>query len=94
MHTLQDALFIAYKQPLDYVRCNAFSLRTSSIHLIEGNTFNDSDISGVTYNPASQGGGWILGGPQGLTVLKYILGIGAQNLTFAVGPNILRYATE
>ncbi|GFS90272.1 uncharacterized protein TNCV_508851 [Trichonephila clavipes] len=44
IHTLQDALFIGYKQSLDNARSIAFSQRTSSNHLFEHETFNDSDI--------------------------------------------------
>ncbi|GFT02717.1 hypothetical protein TNCV_879341 [Trichonephila clavipes] len=60
IHTLQDALFIGYKHSLDNARSYAFSQRTSSTHWIEDESFNDSDISGVTYIltiPASQGEG-------------------------------------
>ncbi|GFU19773.1 uncharacterized protein TNCV_3961161 [Trichonephila clavipes] len=42
IHTLQDALFIGYKQSLD--NAIAFSQRTSSTHLIGRNFQNDSDI--------------------------------------------------
>ncbi|GFX42773.1 uncharacterized protein TNCV_2197301 [Trichonephila clavipes] len=44
MHKLQDALFIGYKQSLNNARSIVFSQRTSSTHLIEDETFSDSDI--------------------------------------------------
>ncbi|GFV28772.1 plectin [Trichonephila clavipes] len=44
IHTLQDALLIGYKQSTDDARSIAFSQSTSSTHLIEDETFNDSDI--------------------------------------------------
>ncbi|GFV32069.1 hypothetical protein TNCV_4942871 [Trichonephila clavipes] len=43
-YTLQDALLIGYKQSFDNAHSIAFSKRTSSPHLIEDKTFNDSDI--------------------------------------------------
>ncbi|GFT42072.1 hypothetical protein TNCV_1668651 [Trichonephila clavipes] len=44
VQTFQDALSIRYKQSLDNACSFAFSKRNSSTHLIEGETFNDSDI--------------------------------------------------
>ncbi|GFX06378.1 uncharacterized protein TNCV_2939061 [Trichonephila clavipes] len=44
IHTLQDALFIGYKQSLDDARSIAFSRRANSLRLIEDETFNESDI--------------------------------------------------
>ncbi|GFX61534.1 uncharacterized protein TNCV_2745091 [Trichonephila clavipes] len=44
MKTLQDALFIFYKQSYDNAHSVAFSQRPSSQCLIEDETFNDSDI--------------------------------------------------
>ncbi|GFS75325.1 uncharacterized protein TNCV_719861 [Trichonephila clavipes] len=44
MLTLQEALFICYKQSPDNVHSVAFSQRSSSPLLIEDETFNDSDI--------------------------------------------------
>ncbi|GFX56427.1 uncharacterized protein TNCV_73731 [Trichonephila clavipes] len=44
IHTLQDALSIGYKQHLDNARSIAFSQRTSSTHLIEDKTVNNSYI--------------------------------------------------
>ncbi|GFW89897.1 uncharacterized protein TNCV_2979931 [Trichonephila clavipes] len=44
MQTLQDALFICYKQSPDNAHSVAFSQRSSSPHLLEEETFNDSDI--------------------------------------------------
>ncbi|GFV32279.1 uncharacterized protein TNCV_1675651 [Trichonephila clavipes] len=44
IHTLQDALFIGYKQSFVNARLIAFSQRTSSTHLIEGDCQYDSDI--------------------------------------------------
>ncbi|GFV63292.1 hypothetical protein TNCV_1373891 [Trichonephila clavipes] len=43
MYTLQGALFIVYKHSLDNVHSIAFHKRTISTHLIEDETFNDSD---------------------------------------------------
>ncbi|GFW58953.1 uncharacterized protein TNCV_2830591 [Trichonephila clavipes] len=43
-HTRQDALFIYYKQYPDNEHSVAFSQLSSSPHLIENETFNDSDI--------------------------------------------------
>ncbi|GFV65101.1 uncharacterized protein TNCV_2304081 [Trichonephila clavipes] len=43
-NTLQDALFICYKQSPDNAHSVAFSQRSSSTRLIEDETFNDSDI--------------------------------------------------
>ncbi|GFU11632.1 uncharacterized protein TNCV_4321031 [Trichonephila clavipes] len=42
--TLQDALFIGYKQSLHNASSIPFSQRTSSTHLIGDVTFNSSDI--------------------------------------------------
>ncbi|GFU70166.1 uncharacterized protein TNCV_5057601 [Trichonephila clavipes] len=42
--TLQDALFICYKQSPDNAHSVTFSQRSSSPRLIEDETFNDSDI--------------------------------------------------
>ncbi|GFY12965.1 hypothetical protein TNCV_665311 [Trichonephila clavipes] len=42
--TLQDALFICYKQSLDNAHSVAFSQRSSSPRWIEDENFNDSDI--------------------------------------------------
>ncbi|GFV51825.1 uncharacterized protein TNCV_1321811 [Trichonephila clavipes] len=42
--TLQDALFICYKQSPDNAHSVAFSQRSSSPHLIEDETFNDSGV--------------------------------------------------
>ncbi|GFU77560.1 uncharacterized protein TNCV_3499331 [Trichonephila clavipes] len=48
IYTLQDALFIGYRQSLDNARVPLLSLslsqRTSSTHLIEDEIFNDNDI--------------------------------------------------
>ncbi|GFT92772.1 uncharacterized protein TNCV_739591 [Trichonephila clavipes] len=44
IHTLQDALFIGYEQPLDNARSIAFSQRISSTHFIEDETLNDCGI--------------------------------------------------
>ncbi|GFU27588.1 uncharacterized protein TNCV_283061 [Trichonephila clavipes] len=44
IYTLQDALFICYKQSPDNARSVAFSQRPNSPRLIEDETFNDSDI--------------------------------------------------
>ncbi|GFW17532.1 uncharacterized protein TNCV_2650901 [Trichonephila clavipes] len=44
IYKLQDTLFICYKQSLDSANSIAFSQRTSGTHLIEDETFNDSDI--------------------------------------------------
>ncbi|GFW52184.1 uncharacterized protein TNCV_2426311 [Trichonephila clavipes] len=44
IRTLQDARLIGYKQSLDNTRSIAFSQHTSSTHLIDDETFNDSDI--------------------------------------------------
>ncbi|GFU88123.1 hypothetical protein TNCV_1336921 [Trichonephila clavipes] len=41
---LQDALFICYKQSPDNEHSVAFYRRSSSLHLIEDETFDDSDI--------------------------------------------------
>ncbi|GFW55605.1 uncharacterized protein TNCV_119891 [Trichonephila clavipes] len=43
-NTLQDALFICYKQSPDNAHSVALSQRSSSPCLIEDETFNDSDI--------------------------------------------------
>ncbi|GFT23090.1 uncharacterized protein TNCV_1858361 [Trichonephila clavipes] len=44
MWTLQDALLICCKQSPDNAHSVAFSQRSRSPHLIEDETFNDSDI--------------------------------------------------
>ncbi|GFS66784.1 uncharacterized protein TNCV_230041 [Trichonephila clavipes] len=44
MKTLQDALFICYKQSPDNAHSVAFSRHSSSSRLIEVETFNDNDI--------------------------------------------------
>ncbi|GFW09778.1 uncharacterized protein TNCV_868401 [Trichonephila clavipes] len=44
MHTLQDFLLTGYKQSFDNARSIAFFERTSSTHLIEDETVNDSGI--------------------------------------------------
>ncbi|GFW11375.1 uncharacterized protein TNCV_3808951 [Trichonephila clavipes] len=44
LYTLQYALLIGYEHSLDNARFIAFSQRHSSTHLIEDETFNDSDI--------------------------------------------------
>ncbi|GFY34595.1 uncharacterized protein TNCV_1372861 [Trichonephila clavipes] len=44
MWTLQDALFICYKQSPNNAHSVAFSQRSSNPRLIEDGTFNDSDI--------------------------------------------------
>ncbi|GFW45639.1 uncharacterized protein TNCV_3245771 [Trichonephila clavipes] len=43
MQTIQDALFICYKQSSDNARSVALSQRSCSPRLIEEETFNDSD---------------------------------------------------
>ncbi|GFX53340.1 DUF4817 domain-containing protein, partial [Trichonephila clavipes] len=43
-HTLQDALFICYKQSPDNAHLNVFSQHSGSPRLIEDETLNDSDI--------------------------------------------------
>ncbi|GFV64592.1 hypothetical protein TNCV_4965731 [Trichonephila clavipes] len=42
--TFQDALFICYEQSPDKAHSVAFSQRSSSLRLMEDETFNDSDI--------------------------------------------------
>ncbi|GFT79110.1 uncharacterized protein TNCV_3094651 [Trichonephila clavipes] len=44
MQTLQDALFICYKQSSDSTHSVAFSQHSSNQRLIEDKTFNDNDI--------------------------------------------------
>ncbi|GFW92035.1 uncharacterized protein TNCV_2153141 [Trichonephila clavipes] len=44
INTLQDAVFICYKQSPDNARSFAFSQRVNSPRLVEDGTFNDSDI--------------------------------------------------
>ncbi|GFX89610.1 uncharacterized protein TNCV_73031 [Trichonephila clavipes] len=46
-YALQDALSIGDKQYLDNARSAAFSQRSSSTHLIEDETSNDSEINNL-----------------------------------------------